>query len=247
VTKVERLIEGVQRLLGLTLTPRQCQAFQLYYQELVTWNAHFNLTAITDLEGIQIRHFLDSLSCLLAIRDAGQGQSLIDVGSGAGFPGLPLKIVCPALRLTLLEATGKKTRFLRHLVELLELREVTVIHARAEQIGHDPAHREAYEWVVARAVAAMPTLVEYLLPLCRLGGHCLAQKGEEAAAEVSMAEPAILLLGGRLNRLIPVELSGLAETRHLVTIDKVARTPLKYPRRPGMPAKRPLGNAKRGG
>jgi 16S rRNA (guanine527-N7)-methyltransferase len=238
---MERLTASAQQLLGLTLTQRQRQAFHLYHKELVSWNTRFNLTAITDSEGIQIRHFLDSLSCLLAIGDVGRGQSLIDIGSGAGFPGLPLKIVQPAFRLTLLEATGKKADFLRHMVNLLDLRDVTVIHARAEQIGRDPLHREAYDWVTARAVAAMPTLVEYLLPLCRLGGHCLAQKGEDAVAEVSPAEPAILLLGGRLNRLVPIELPGLAETRHLVVIDKMAGTPEKYPRSPGRPAKRPLG------
>jgi 16S rRNA (guanine527-N7)-methyltransferase len=237
---MERLVDGTQRLLGLTLTRRQRQAFYLYYQELLSWNARFNLTAITDSEGVQIRHFLDSLSCLLAIRDVQRGQSLIDVGSGAGFPGLPLKIVYPSLRLTLLEATGKKTDFLRHVVDLLELRDVTVIHNRAEQIGQDPLHREAYDWVTARAVAAMPTLIEYLLPLCRLGGHCVAQKGEDAAAEVASAEPAVLLLGGYLNRLVRVELPGLAETRYLVVIDKIARTPVQYPRPPGRPAKRPL-------
>jgi 16S rRNA (guanine527-N7)-methyltransferase len=237
---MERLVDGTQRLLGLTLTQRQRQAFYLYYQELLSWNARFNLTAITDSEGVQIRHFLDSLSCLLAIRDVQRGQSLIDVGSGAGFPGLPLKIVYPSLRLTLLEATGKKTDFLRHVVDLLELRDVTVIHNRAEQIGQDPLHREAYDWVTARAVAAMPTLIEYLLPLCRLGGHCVAQKGEDAAAEVASAEPAVLLLGGYLNRLVRVELPGLAETRYLVVIDKIARTPVQYPRPPGRPAKRPL-------
>jgi 16S rRNA (guanine527-N7)-methyltransferase len=242
---MERLMDGAQQLLGLSLTPQQRRAFHLYYQELVAWNTRVNLTAITDPEGVQIRHFLDSLSCLLAIRDAGQRQSLIDIGSGAGFPGLPLKIVYPALRLTLLEATGKKTNFLHHVVDLLELRDVTIIHARAELIGRDPTHRETYDWVIARAVAAMPTLVEYLLPLCRLGGHCLAQKGEGAAAEVSMAEPAIMLLGGRLNRLAAVEVPGLAETRHLVIIDKVARTPDKYPRRPGVPVKRPLCGTKR--
>ena len=241
---MEQLTVGAQKLLGLTLTSRQRQAFQLYYQELVAWNARFNLTAITDREGVQIRHFLDSLSCLLAMGGDVQGQNLIDIGSGAGFPGLPLKIVRPTLYLTLLEATGKKVDFLRHVVALLGLRDVTIIHARAEQIGQDPLHREAYDWVMARAVAAMPTLIEYLLPLCRLGGYCLAQKGEGAAAEVSLAEPAILLLGGRLNRLLSVELPGLAETRHLVIIDKVACTPVKYPRRPGMPAKSPLRGAR---
>lgn len=242
---MDRLFAGAQKLLGLTLTAQQRQAFQIYYEELVDWNTRFNLTTITDPEGVQVRHFLDSLSCLLATGDDVRGQSLIDVGSGAGFPGLPLKIVCPSLRLTLLEATGKKTDFLRHVVDLLGLRGVTVIHARAEQISHDPTQREAYDWVVARAVAAMPTLVEYLLPLCRLGGHCLAQKGEGAAAEVALAESAVLLLGGRLNRLVPVELPGLAETRYLVIIDKVARTPDKYSRRPGVPTKRPLGNVQR--
>ncbi len=237
---MERLVDGAQQLLGLTLTQQQCRAFRLYHKELETWNTRFNLTAITDSKGVQIRHFLDSLSCLQVIGEVSRGQSLIDMGTGAGFPGLPLKIVRPALRLTLLEATGKKTDFLRHVVDLLELRDVTVIHGRAELIGHDPLHREAYDWVTARAVAALPTLVEYLLPLCRLGGCCLAQKGEDAAAEVSSAEPAVRLLGGHLNRLVAVELPGLAETRHLVVIDKVARTPDKYPRRPGRPAKYPL-------
>ena len=241
---MERLIDGAQQLLGLKLTPQQRQAFRLYHKELMEWNARFNLTAVTDPEGVQIRHFLDSLSCLLVISDDAIVQSLIDVGSGAGFPGLPLKIIYPKLSLTLLEATGKKANFLRHLVDLMELRDVTVINARAEELGHDPTHREGYDWVVARAVAGMPTLVEYLLPLCRLGGRCLAQKGEGAAAEVSSAESAILLLGGRLNRLLPVALPGLAEIRHLVLIDKVARTPTKYPRRPGIPAKRPLGDVK---
>jgi 16S rRNA (guanine527-N7)-methyltransferase len=237
---MERLVDGAQRLLGLTLTQRQIEAFRLYQQELVSWNTRFNLTAITDSAGVQIRHFLDSLSCLLAIGEGGREQSLLDIGSGAGFPGLPLKIARPTLRLTLLEATGKKADFLRHVVDLLDLHNVNVIHTRAEEAGQDPLHREAYDWVAARAVAAMPTLVEYLLPLCRLGGHCLAQKGEDAAAEVSSADAAVGLLGGRLNRLVPVELPGLAETRYLVVIDKVARTPDKYPRQSGRPAKRPL-------
>ncbi len=241
---MEQLLTGAQQLLGLDLTPGQRRAFQTYYRELADWNARFNLTAITDHKGVQVRHFLDSLSCLLALGKNAQEKSLIDVGSGAGFPGLPLKIVCPSLRLTLLEATGKKANFLRHLVSLLQLSDVNVIHARAEEIGQDPLQRESYDWVLARAVAALPTLVEYLLPLCRLGGYCLAQKGEKAVAEVSQAESAISLLGGRLNRLLPVELPGLAETRHLVIIEKIARTPAKYPRRPGKPAKSPIHRIK---
>ncbi len=247
---MDKLVTGARKL-GVRLTPAQLAAFDCYRRELQEWNTRINLTAIDDDEGIQIRHFLDSLSCLLAFRqaqDPGRPPSkpsqrelgVIDVGAGAGFPGLPLKIVCPGLRLTLLEATGKKVRFLEHLRDRLRLQDVLVVHGRAEELGHDPAHRERYDWALARAVAEMPILAEYLLPLVRVGGHCLAQKGENAPAEVRGAETALTLCGGRLARMLPIELHGLAETRYLVLVDKVAPTPAKYPRRPGMPAKRPI-------
>ena len=254
---MQKLIEGVRKL-GLTLTPDQVVMFQRYRDELIAWRPRVNLTAITDDEGIQTKHFLDSLSCLVAVSAVRSTPSsaptpleacplkpdtrLIDVGSGAGFPGLPLKIICPAVKLTLLEATGKKIEFLKHMVALLDLRGVTVIKGRAEELGHSPDHRERYDWAVARAVAEMPTLAEYLLPLVRIGGRALAQKGEDAPAEVSAAGRAIAHLGGRLNRLVPVELTGIAETRYLVIVDKVAATPTKHPRRPGMPEKHPLLN-----
>jgi 16S rRNA (guanine527-N7)-methyltransferase len=249
------------RKLALKLTPEQHTAFQRYRDELVAWNARVNLTAVTDDEGIQIKHFLDSVSCLKGIFDD-NGQisswasrqpqrsdtgastwpeiSLVDVGTGAGFPGVPLKIVCPSMRLTLIEATGKKVEFLKHLVATLGLRNVTVLKARAEDVGQDPSYRERHDFAVARAVAEMSTLVEYLLPLVKVGGKALAQKGESAPAEVAAAEKAIHHLGGRLERLLPLELHGIAETRYLVMIDKVAATPEQYPRRPGMPAKRPI-------
>lgn len=238
---MEPLTAGA-RGLGITLTPRHLDAFETCYRELVSWNQRFNLTAITDWEGVLVRHFLDSLSCLrgMSWSDLMAGARVIDVGTGAGFPGVPLKIVCPGMRLTLLEATGKKVTFLEHLVRVLGLSEVDVVHGRAEELGHDPAHRERYDWALARAVAEMPTLAEYLLPLVRVGSAVLAQKGEGAAAEVQGADAAIVALGGRVRRLVPVELRGLAETRHLVIVDKVAATPEKYPRRPGIPAKRPI-------
>lgn len=247
---MERLVAGARKL-GVHLTSAQIAAFDRYRRELQDWNTRINLTAIDDDEGIQIRHFLDSLSCLLAFRQNQRAERVpsqssqrdlcvIDVGAGAGFPGLPLKIVCPSLRLTLLEATGKKVNFLEHLRDALKLQDVLVLHGRAEQLGHDPLHRERYDWAVARAVAEMPVLAEYLLPLVRVGGRCLAQKGENAPAEVRGAESALTLCGGRLARIVPVELHGLAETRYLVMVDKVAPTPAKYPRRPGMPAKRPI-------
>lgn len=237
------LVSGAQTALNLTLAPAQQAAFQTYADLLVEWNARFNLTAITDPEGIQSKHFLDSLSCLLAMgrpADLRPGLRVIDVGTGAGFPGIPLKIVCPQIRLTLVEATGKKAAFCEAVVRALHLGDATVVKARAEEIGHDPAHREQYDWVVARAVAGMPVLLEYLLPLARLGGQALAQKGEGAPAEVQPVEQVARLLGGRLKQLMPVELPGIVETRYLVIFEKTAATPRAYPRRPGLPGKSPL-------
>jgi len=239
---MDALIAGAREL-GVTLADCHLDAFETCYRELVDWNQRFNLTAITDWEGVLVRHFLDSLSCLMALPRAelAAGAQVIDVGAGAGFPGLALRIVCPGMRLTLLEATGKKVTFLEHMVRVLGLNEVEVIHGRAEELGRDPVRRERYDWALARAVAEMPTLAEYLLPLVRVGGGMLAQKGEGAAAEVHEAEAAIVALGGRVRQLVPVELRGLAETRYLVVVDKVAATPEKYPRRPGVPRKSPIG------
>ena len=235
------LVDGAQGL-GIALTERHLSAFAACHRELIAWNQRFNLTAVTDREGVYVRHFLDSLSCLKALpRGAiAAGARVIDVGTGAGFPGLPLKIVYPGARLTLVEATGKKVQFLEHLVATLNLGQVVVLHARAEELGRSPHHREQYDWALARAVAEMPVLAEYLLPLVRVGGGMLAQKGDRAPAEVQEAGTAIHTLGGRVRRLVPVELRGLAETRYLVTVDKIAATPERYPRRPGMPGKRPL-------
>ncbi|MGD1993483.1 MAG: 16S rRNA (guanine(527)-N(7))-methyltransferase RsmG [Anaerolineae bacterium] len=240
---MDLLTRGAQEL-KIPLSEHHVEQFRLYYDELVTWNERFNLTAITDYEGAQIRHFLDSLSCLKALpwADLQAGARVIDVGTGAGFPGLPLKVVCPGIELTLLEATRKKGDFLKHLIERLGLQKVIVIHARAEELGNDPGHREQYDWALARAVAEMPTLAEYLLPLVRVGGSALAQKGEGAPAEVHGAAEAIRILGGRVRKLVPIHLHGLAETRYLVLVDKAVATPAKYPRRPGMPGKRPLGS-----
>ena len=236
---MEALAQSVYDMLGMRLNERQLRAFSTYAEELSTWNARVNLTAITEPKAIEMRHFLDALTCLLVVAPT-PGLRIIDVGTGAGFPGLPLKIAYPDLRVTLLEATAKKVAFLEHLVELLGLEGVTLVNARAEEVGQREEHRETYDWVLARAVAEMRVLAEYVLPLCRLGGHCLAQKGEDAPQEVAVAQKAIDLLGGRVDQLTPVELPTVAETRYLVDIAKVAATPPAYPRRPGRPAKRPL-------
>ncbi len=239
---MNRLSSAVKQLLGLDLTPAQLAAFRIYAAELAAWNEKFNLTAIKSPADVEIKHFADSLSCLLAIRSTFHAPrfALIDIGTGAGFPGLPLKIVCPELKLTLVESVGKKVSFLEHLVGRLELKDVTVIKGRAEEVGQDGAHREKYDWAAARAVAEMPILLEYLLPLVKIGGRALAQKGESAPAETHGAERAAKILGGSLAQITPVELPGVVEPRYLVVFDKVAATPGKYPRRAGAPGKEPL-------
>lgn len=236
---MEKLLKEIQNLTGLKLTARQAAAFQHYEMLLMEWNARFNLTAVRDVEGVRTKHFLDSLTCMQAWREMPPAK-LIDVGTGAGFPGIPLKIVLPALQLTLVESVGKKADFCRLVVQELELDKVQVVQARAEDLGQQKAHREQYDWAVARAVANLPVLAEYLLPLVRVGGGMLAQKGEGGPAEAQQAERAIKLLGGRLRHLKPVQLPGIAEDRYLVIIDKIAGTPPQYPRRVGLAAKKAL-------
>lgn len=236
---MEKLAHDAQSLFNVHITGRQILALVTYEKELLEWNQKFNLTAIRDSDSIRTKHFLDSFSCVLAWKTAPPAQ-LIDVGTGAGFPGIPLKILYPNLKLTLVESVGKKAMFCQHMVRVLGLEQVDVIQARAEDLGQNPQHREKYDWAVARAVANMNVLSEYLIPLVRLGGSMLAQKGESGPAEAQSAEEAMALLGGKLKQLIPVNLPSVAEDRYLVVVEKVAATPPKYPRKPGIPMKLPL-------
>ncbi len=236
---MEKLVHAALQLFGIHLTRRQVATLTLFEHELQAWNAKFNLTAIRDAEGIRTKHFLDSFSCVLAWKE-NPPKRLIDVGTGAGFPGIPLKILYPAMELTLVESVGKKASFCRHAVETLKLGSVEVVTARAEEVGQVPSRRESYDWAVARAVAALPVLSEYLLPLVQVGGKMLAQKGHSGPVEAHHAENAFRLLGGQLRSLVPVVLPGVAEERYLVVVDKIAATPPLYPRKPGFPAKKPL-------
>ncbi len=229
-----RLADDAARL-GVTLNADQEAQFEQLAAELVCWNAHTNLTAITDPEGVRVRHFLDSLTVPVRPDDR-----VIDVGTGAGFPGLPLALAHPSLRVTLLEATGKKIAFLEHMIELLGLTNAVTLHARAEDAGQHPAHRAAYDLAVARAVARLPVLLEYLLPLVRVGGRCIAMKGITAHEEAESARRALRTLGGRLIGIETVMLPGVAEPHHLVMVEKTASTPPLYPRKPGTPSKKPL-------
>ena len=177
---MKELAQQARTLLGIQLSSRQLNTLELYEQELLRWNEHTNLTAIREPEQIRIKHFLDSLTCLLVMRDAPPAR-VVDVGSGAGFPGLPLKVIYPAMQLTLVESIGKKVDFCRHVVQTLGLEGVQVVQERAETLGQMPEHRQQYDWALARAVAVMNVLVEYLLPLARIGGAALALKGRECA------------------------------------------------------------------
>lgn len=236
---MEKLSQEARALFGIRLTQKQTASLQIYTRALLEWNQKFNLTAIREEAGIHTKHFLDSFSCVLAWKNSPPTR-LIDIGTGAGFPGLPLKILYPRLQLTLVESVGKKATFCRHVVEILELTDVEVLHIRAEEVGQLPAHREKYDWAVARAVARLPVLAEYLLPLVKVGGSMLAQKGESGPAEAHAAEGVIKLLGGHIRQLLPVTLPGVVEERYLVIADKVAATPPGYPRKPGIPSKTPL-------
>ena len=239
---MRKLIEGAGKL-GMKLTTRQVKQFELYYRELIEWNKKINLTAITDYSSVQLKHFLDSLTITLALSEeevARPDFKIVDIGTGAGFPGVPLRILFPQPRLVLLEPTTKKTAFLHHIIRKLELQNVEVLNSRAEEAAHLPAYREQFDLVLSRAVALLPTLVELALPFCRIGGRFIAQKKGEIDQEITRAKKALAVLGGRLDQTTKIELDEFTDARYLVIIDKISSTPDKYPRRPGVPKRRPI-------
>jgi len=239
---VKKLTQGL-RDMGLELTSSQAKQFELYYQELLEWNKRINLTSITDYEEVQIKHFLDSTTVILALAREEMNKpdlSIIDIGTGAGFPGLPLKIVLDQSRLVLVDSTAKKAAFLRHISQKLKLSNVEIVTGRAEEIAHLPLYRQQFDLVVSRAVASLPTVVELALPFCQIGGKFVAQKKGEISQEITKASKAINVLGGRLNQVKEIELGEFSDERYLVIIDKICPTPEKYPRRPGIPKRRPI-------
>ena len=237
--QADYLISGAEAL-GIDLTETQVKRFVRYYAELARRNERVNLTAITEWEAVQSRHFLDSLAAAMALpAEALHAGSFIDIGSGGGFPGIPMKLAFPGMQGTLLDATAKKTAFLTHVCETLALKGMTVRAGRAETLGHETGLRESFDIALARAVAEIAALAELTLPFARVGGLVVMHKKADVAAEIGRARGAIETLGGELREVLPVTLPGL-DDRALVVIEKLRPTPGRYPRRPGMPAKRPL-------
>ncbi|MBA2393679.1 MAG: 16S rRNA (guanine(527)-N(7))-methyltransferase RsmG [Ktedonobacteraceae bacterium] len=225
--------------LGLSLSDQQLAQFLRYQQELLDWNTRFNLTAITDPEEVQIKHFLDSLS-LLAVYDGSQ-IDLLDIGSGAGFPGLALKIVRPEWNVTLLEATGKKVTFLRYVIEVLQLEGIAAEQGRAEELAHQAAYRAQFDLVTARAVASLSTLLEYSAPYCRVGGAIVLPKKGDLVDELARGRRAAGHVGATLKADVAVEVSGLVDGRRLLVWRQQKECPAQYPRAGAVMVKKPLG------
>ncbi|HHE40945.1 MAG TPA: 16S rRNA (guanine(527)-N(7))-methyltransferase RsmG [Candidatus Cloacimonetes bacterium] len=230
---------ALSSFLGVFLSPRQKSLFSKYLDLLLEWNKKINLTSITDTEEIWFKHFLDSLTCLRVIRPAPL-ISIVDIGTGAGFPGIPLKIMLPGVDLLLVESVEKKSGFCQFIVENLKLDHVTVLNARAETVGSDCRYREHFDWAVSRAVASLPVLAEYQLPLVKPGGSALAMKGDISENEIRSSETAFKILGGHLEKIDTFYLPGNFGKRTIIEIRKSKKTPEKYPRRIGVPSKKPL-------
>jgi 16S rRNA (guanine527-N7)-methyltransferase len=234
----ELFVAGLQQL-GLDPCEKQLRvAFESYSKALLDWNTRINLTAITDPEDVLLKHFLDSLALLKVC--ANPAARLLDIGSGAGFPGLPLKIVRPQWHVTLLEATGKKTLFLRHMVEALQLRDVEIIHGRAEELAHKPVYRATFDIVTARAVSALPVLLEYCVPYCRVGGMIVLPKKGDLTEELQQAKSVAVHVGTKLTADIAIDLPGLADGRRLLVWQQEKLCPTRYPRSGSAIARKPL-------
>lgn len=232
------LTEKVKEL-SIVLNDKQIQQFEHYYNILVEWNKVMNLTAITEYEEVVEKHFLDSLTIVNAIH-VEKIETLIDVGTGAGFPGIPLKIAFPHLKVTLLDSLNKRIKFLNEVIDLLELNDIKAIHGRAEDYAKQAEYREQYDICVSRAVANLATLSEYCLPYVKVDGLFVPYKSGEIDEELKSSEKAVSILGGKVEEVVKFQLPGTDIGRSFVKIHKIKETKKKYPRKAGMPTKEPL-------
>ena len=223
---------------GIEVSERQLKQFQKYYEILVEWNEKMNLTAITDKEDVYLKHFYDSIT--IAFDFDFNDQTLIDVGAGAGFPSVPLKILYPNLKITIVDSLNKRILFLEEVISELGLTGITAVHARAEELAKDRAYREQFDYCVSRAVANLSTLCEYCIPFVKEGGKFISYKSGEIEEESAAAKHAVFLLGGELKEIHKFEIPQTDLHRSFVVIEKVKKTPKAYPRKAGTPSKMPL-------
>lgn len=232
----DKFIEEVGKI-SIILTEKQLEQFRIYYEMLVEKNKVMNLTGITEWDEVLEKHFLDSISLIRAV-DLNQNLSVMDMGTGAGFPGIPLKIAFPNLKITLADSLNKRVIFLQEVIDTLELSNIEAIHGRAEDLARDKKYREQYDLSVSRAVANLSTLSEYCLPFVRIGGQFISYKSGEIEEEVVNSKSAVFLLGGKIKDTVKFELG--ESGRSFIIIDKVKGTPKTYPRKAGTPSKKPL-------
>ena len=230
-------LQNQAQKIDINLTNKQLNEFYTYMNLLIEWNKNINLTAITEPEEIIKKHFIDSLTISKNIQ---KDSSIIDVGTGAGFPGIPLKIVREDINVVLLDALNKRLNFLNEVIKENELKNIETVHFRAEEIGKNKKYREKYDIATSRAVAQLNILAEYLLPLVKIGGKCICMKGSNVEEELKNSKKAITLLGGEIEKIEEFILPDSDIKRNVIIIKKVNSTPAKYPRKPGTPAKEPI-------
>ena len=223
--------------INIDLSVEQLWKFNRYMELLIEWNEKINLTAITDPEEIILKHFIDSLTIYKYIKE---DSKIVDVGTGAGFPGIPLSIVDSSLKITLVDSLNKRLIFLEDVIKELELHNVELVHARAEEFGQNKKYRESFDVATSRAVANLSTLAEYLIPLVKINGKCICMKASEAKQEIEEAKKAINFLGGAIEKIEEFDLPNSDIGRTIIIITKEKGTPNKYPRKPGTPSKEPI-------
>lgn len=237
---VDKMIAGLEEV-GISLSDQQMNQFYQYYELLIEWNKVMNLTAITELEEVVSKHFVDSMTLVKAVADLGERDaSVIDVGTGAGFPGIPLKIAFPNLRITLLDSLNKRIKFLDEVIAQLGLKDIVTIHGRAEDFGKNPKYREQFDFCVSRAVANAATLSEYCLPFVKVGGSFIPYKSGKIDDELDAGKKAIKTVGGEIKDVVRFQLASADADRALVVIKKTEKTPKKFPRKAGVPSKEPI-------
>lgn len=233
-----RFIQGAASV-GVKVSHEQASLFGKYLNLLLDWNQKINLTAITDPEEVVVKHFIDSV-VLVPYLNKYSSLSVLDVGTGAGFPGIPLKIVLPEINVVLLDSLNKRVLFLENVIKELDLRDISAVHGRAEDFGKQPGYREAFDIVTSRAVAKLSVLSELCMPFVKVGGKFVSYKGAKAEEEIKEAKNAVNILGGVVSDLTEISLPGMEDKRALVFIEKKKATPEKYPRKAGTPEKKPL-------